>query len=110
MEPLPLERFQPRPVKRRMRNGSNLAMLTCLLTTSFLVGCSPPTGAVTSRERQSLTNAVQKLTSVPISAIEQMDVNLMAVFTGTAVSGKKSTYLAQRTRSGWKVSPVTPNP
>jgi hypothetical protein len=93
-----------------MRNGSNLAVLICLLTVSCLVGCSPRNGPVTARESQALTNAVQKLTSVPIVAIEQMDVNLMAVFTGTPASGKKSTYLAHRTRSGWKVSPVVTNP
>ncbi|HMJ66336.1 MAG TPA: hypothetical protein VK615_13400, partial [Candidatus Binatia bacterium] len=72
--------------------------------------CSPHTGPVTSAQLQSLTNAVQKITNAPITRLEQMDTNLMAVTTGPTVGGQRGDFTARRTRSGWKVTPAIRTP
>ena len=83
---------------------SSLPMALCL------IGCSPPAGPVTSSQLPSLTNAVQKVTSAPITRLLHLDAGLMAVTTAQTVAGQKGEFLARRTRWGWDVTPAITTP
>ncbi len=82
----------------------------CLVILAALVfaGCSQPTGPITTQQRQSLTNAVEQITSAPITGVEQMDTNVMLVTTAPDATGQGRDLVMERTRRGWKsVSSVT---
>jgi len=89
---------------------SRLAFLVFIPLGLWLVGCSPPVGPVTAQQMQSLTNAVQKLTSDPITKVDQLDVGLLLVRTESVPPGKKRDFCLQRVQRGWKLVPSSTTP
>ena len=92
-----------------MRN-SRAACLLFIPLGLWLVGCSPPTGPVTALQMQALTNAVQKLTSDPITRIDRLDVGLLLVSTESIDQSKKQDFCMQRARRGWDLIPSITKP
>jgi len=89
---------------------SRLVFLLFIPLGLWLAGCSPPTGPVTAQQMQSLTNAVQKLTSDSIMKVEQLDVGVLLVSTDSVPPGTRQSFCMQRMRRGWNLVPSSTTP
>lgn len=106
-------RFEQDALSRCLSFDLKTSRLVCLFFIPLglcMAGCSPRTGPDTAQQMQSLTNAVQRLTSDPIMKVEQLDVGVLLVSTDSVPSGRKQNFCMQRMRRGWTLVPSSTTP
>jgi len=68
---------------------------------------TPSSGALTKSDFVSLTNAVRKITAIPIARVNQVDVNPGRVAVSVGSASNQTDYFFEHTHIGWRYTPST---